>query len=100
MNKCFWILIAPFEIVRANEEVYNKLKNFRKYKSTNKFQRRNAIAKNHKIEVKEILDKINLKKCRDRIADSESSNARESKLQIERCRVIAINCWGNSLPLV
>ena len=91
---------CTIEIVHANEEVYNKLKNFRKNKSTNKLRSRNAIAKNHKIEVKEILDKINLKKCRDRIADSESSNARESKLQIERCRVIAIHCWGNSLPLV
>ena len=89
---------CTIEIVLANEEVNNKLKNFRKYKSTNKFESRDAITRNHKIEVKDILDKI--KKFRDRIADSESSNARESKLQIGRCRVIAIHCWGNSLPLV
>ena len=49
---------CTIEIVLANEEVNNKLKNFRKNKSTNKFRSRNAIAKNHKIEVKEILDKI------------------------------------------
>ena len=92
-NPSNWAPLSPYEqmfldpdctieIVHANEEVYNKLKNFRKNKSTNKFRSRNAIAKNHKIEVKEILDKIK-KKCRDRIADSESSNGREN----QNCRL-------------
>ena len=68
-NPSNWAPLSPYEqmfldpdctieIVHANEEVYKKLKNFRKKKSTNKFRSRNAIAKNHKIEVKEILDKI------------------------------------------
>ena len=92
-NPSNWAPLSPYEqmfldpdctieIVLANEEVYNKLKNFRKNKSTNKFRSRNAIAKNHKIEVKEILDKIK-KKCRDRIADSESSNGQEN----QNCRL-------------
>ena len=70
-NPSNWAPLSPYEqmfldpdctiaieIVHANEEVYNKPKNFRKNKSTNKFRSSNAIVKNHKIEVKEILDKI------------------------------------------
>ena len=46
---------CTIEIVHANEELYKKLKNFRKNKSMNKVRSKNA--KNHEIEVKEILDK-------------------------------------------
>ena len=70
-NPSNWAPLSPYEqmfldpdctieIVCANEEVYNKLNNFRKNKSTKSFDRemRSRFAKNHKIEVKEILDKI------------------------------------------
>ena len=85
MNKCFWgYPDCTIQIVHANEEVYNKLKNFRKNKSTNKFRSRNAIAKNHKIEVKEILDKI---KRRKKNAETELQILKVQMRENQNCRL-------------
>ena len=94
-NPSNWAPLSPYEqmfldpdctieIVRANEEVYNKLKNFRKNKSTNKFRSRNAIAKNHKIEVKEILDKI---KGRKKNVETELQILKVQMRENQNCRL-------------